>query len=72
VGGVFIFGGSGSPWGAVVGALLLKVLALALLALRAPEFWQQALVGALIIGAISIDRVAVVRAERQRRRESRR
>ena len=72
VGGVFIFGGSGSPWGAVVGAQLLKVMALALLAQRAPEFWQQALVGALIIAAISIDRVAVVRADRQRRRESRR
>lgn len=72
VGGVFIFGGSGSPFGAVIGALLLQVLTMALPALHVSAFWQRAVVGALIIGAICVDRIAVLRLERQRRRESRR
>ncbi len=69
VGGVFIFGGSGSPMGAVIGALLLKVISLSLIAIQVPEFWQRALVGVLIIGAIAIDRLAQVRADRRRRTE---
>jgi rhamnose transport system permease protein len=70
IGGVFIFGGSGSPAGAVIGALLLKVIGTALPALKIKEFWQDAIIGALIIAAISVDRIAVVRAERHRRLES--
>jgi rhamnose transport system permease protein len=69
IGGVFIFGGSGSPAGALVGALLLRVISLALIVVRIPEFWQRALVGALIIGAIGIDRLAQLRAERRRRQQ---
>ncbi len=72
IGGVFIFGGSGSPIGAVIGALLLKVIGTALPALSIKEFWQDAIIGGLIIAAISVDRLAVVRAERRRRLESRR
>lgn len=72
IGGVFIFGGSGSPVGAVIGALLLKVIGTALPALSIKEFWQDAIIGALIIAAISVDRIVVVRAERRRRLESRR
>jgi rhamnose transport system permease protein len=70
VGGVFIFGGSGTPAGALTGAVLLKVLSLSLIAIRVPEFWQRALVGVLIIGAIAIDRVVQVRADRRRRLEA--
>ncbi len=70
IGGVFIFGGSGSPAGALIGAVLLKVITLSLIVVRVPEFWQRALVGVLIIGAIGIDRVAQVRAERRRRQET--
>jgi rhamnose transport system permease protein len=72
IGGVFIFGGSGSPFGAVVGAVLLKVIGTALPALKIKEFWQDAIIGGLIIAAISVDRIAIVRAERRRRLESRR
>lgn len=71
IGGVFIFGGSGTAAGALTGALLLKVIQLSLIAVRVPEFWQRALIGALIIGAIAIDRLAQVRAERRRRQEAR-
>jgi rhamnose transport system permease protein len=69
IGGVFIFGGSGTPIGALTGAVLLKVISLSLIAIRVPEFWQRALVGALIVGAIAIDRLVQVRAERRRRLE---
>lgn len=69
IGGVFIFGGSGSPMGALIGAVLLKVISLSLIAIRVPEFWQRALVGVLIIGAIAIDRLVQVRADRRRRTE---
>lgn len=67
IGGVFIFGGSGSAMGALIGAVLLKVLALSLIALRVPPFWQEALVGILLIAAITIDRFSVTRAERRKR-----
>ncbi|CAN5494462.1 ABC transporter permease [soil metagenome] len=69
VGGVFIFGGSGSPMGALIGAVLLKVISLSLIAVRVPEFWQRALVGVLIIGAIAIDRLVQARADARRRTE---
>jgi rhamnose transport system permease protein len=69
IGGVFIFGGSGSPLGALVGAVLLKVISLSLIAIQVPEFWQRALVGVLIIGAIAIDRLVQVRADHRRRTE---
>lgn len=72
IGGVFIFGGSGSPIGAVIGALLLKVIGTALPALKIKDFWQDAIIGALIVAAISVDRIAVLRTERRRRLESRR
>jgi rhamnose transport system permease protein len=70
IGGVFIFGGSGSPVGALIGALLLKVISTSLQSLHVREFWQGALVGTLIIGAVWIDRIAVVRSDRRRRLES--
>lgn len=70
IGGVFIFGGSGTPMGALTGAVLLKVISLSLIAIRVPEFWQRALVGALIVGAIAIDRLVQVRAEKRRRLEA--
>jgi rhamnose transport system permease protein len=72
VGGVFIFGGSGSPAGALIGAVLLKVLALSLIALSISPFWQEAMVGLLLLAAITIDRISVTRAERRRRLEAQR
>ena len=72
IGGVFIFGGSGSAIGALIGALLLKVLTLSLIALAIPAFWQEAMVGLLLISAITIDRISVVRVERRRRLEAQR
>jgi rhamnose transport system permease protein len=56
VGGVAIFGGSGTVLGAALGAYLLTTINRALPVLGIPDFWQQAVVGALIIGAIVLDR----------------
>jgi rhamnose transport system permease protein len=56
VGGVAVFGGSGSVYGAALGALLLTTIGSALAVLNINQFWQQAVVGALILLAIGIDR----------------
>lgn len=61
VGGVAVFGGSGSVWGASLGALLLTVIGSALAVLDINQFWQQAIVGALILLAIGADRLVAVR-----------
>ncbi len=67
VGGVAIFGGSGSVVGAAIGALLLTTITSSLTAVRVDKFWQQAVVGVLILAAIIVDRVASVRAARKLR-----
>lgn len=56
IGGVAIFGGSGTVWGAALGAFLLVTINRALPTVGIPDFWQQAVVGALILGAIVLDR----------------
>ena len=65
IGGVAIFGGSGTVWGAALGAMLLVTIDRALPILGIPAFWQRAVVGALIIGAIVLDRVLAARQERK-------
>jgi len=61
VGGVAIFGGSGSVVGAAIGAALLTAIGSALGVLGVSPYWVQAMVGVLILGAIAIDRLIVVR-----------
>ena len=74
IGGVAIFGGSGTLWGAAFGAVLLFTINRALPVLGIPDFWQRAVVGVLIIGAIVLDRIArpppVTQADRSTRRRS--
>jgi rhamnose transport system permease protein len=56
VGGVNIFGGSGTLVGALLGALLVNLLDLSLL--RVPglsEFWRDAVLGVLILTAVTVD-----------------
>jgi rhamnose transport system permease protein len=64
VGGVAIFGGSGTVWGAAIGAMLLVTINRVLPILGIPDFWQQALVGALILSAIALDRLLSLRRAR--------
>ena len=61
VGGVAIFGGSGSAVGAALGALLLNTISSALYVLGISPFWDQAIWGFLLLLAITIDRLISVR-----------
>jgi rhamnose transport system permease protein len=67
VGGVAIFGGSGSVYGAALGAALLTTIGSALPVLGVNPFWQGAAVGALILAAIGLDRALAVRMARRLR-----
>jgi rhamnose transport system permease protein len=61
VGGVAIFGGSGSVIGAAIGALLLGTINVALDVLGISDFWDEAIAGLLLIVAIAIDRGITIR-----------
>ncbi|BAU31222.1 ABC transporter permease [Microcella alkaliphila] len=67
IGGVAISGGVGTVWGAAIGAFLLLTINRALPVIGIQDFWQRAVVGALIIGAIVLDRVLAVRQARKLR-----
>jgi rhamnose transport system permease protein len=64
VGGVAIFGGSGTVLGAALGALLLNTINQALVASRISAFWNDAIAGALLLGAIAFDRWLSLRVTR--------
>jgi len=70
VGGVAIFGGTGSVYGAALGALLLGTITSSLIVLKVEAFWQQAAIGALLLFAIAFDRLVGVRVEAALRRRS--
>lgn len=65
IGGVAISGGVGTLWGAALGAFLLTTINRALPILGIHDFWNRAVVGTLIIGAIVLDRVLAVRRSRR-------
>jgi rhamnose transport system permease protein len=64
VGGVNIFGGSGTAIGAALGAILLGTIENALSILRLDPFWLQAIQGAVIIAAVTIDALITRRLQR--------
>jgi rhamnose transport system permease protein len=61
VGGVAIFGGSGSVVGAALGALLLQTINSALNTVGVSSMWTLAISGFLLLLAITLDRVIQVR-----------
>ena len=69
-GGVAIAGGSGSVLGAALGAVVLGTIQTALIVLRIDDFWQQAIVGLLIIVAIALDRLIAKQSEALLRQRS--
>ena len=71
VGGVAIFGGSGSVVGAVLGAVLLETINSALYVLGISSFWDQAIAGMLLLGAIALDRAINLQLTAALRRRSR-
>src|SRR4029078_11878494 len=64
VGGVNIFGGSGSLAGAAIGALFLGFIANALILIGLSQFWLQAISGAVILAAVAADTVILRRIQR--------
>lgn len=65
IGGVAITGGVGTLWGAAIGAMLLVTINRALPIIGIADFWQRAVVGVLIIGAIVLDRWLAVRQKQR-------
>jgi rhamnose transport system permease protein len=62
VGGVNIFGGSGTMFGAMLGAVLIGTLDQSLIRVQAiSEFWRDAVLGLFILAAVSIDAVLLNR-----------
>jgi rhamnose transport system permease protein len=64
LGGVNIFGGSGTIVGAMLGAVLLGTIQNALTILRLNQFWIQAISGAAILLAVTIDLLITRRLRR--------
>ncbi|MEU9462496.1 ABC transporter permease [Streptomyces sp. NPDC088394] len=70
VGGVAITGGTGTVWGAALGALLLTTIGSVLVVLRVDSFWQGAITGALLLLAIGVDRIVNLRMTAALRKRS--
>ena len=65
VGGVNTFGGSGTPIGALLGALLIDTIGQSLIRwLQISEFWRDALLGLLILLAVAADALIITRMRR--------
>jgi ribose transport system permease protein len=57
VGGTSLFGGRGRLLGTFVGALLIGVLGNGLVLMNVSDYWQRILTGAVIVGAVILDRL---------------
>jgi rhamnose transport system permease protein len=68
VGGVNIFGGSGTAFGAALGAILLGTIENALSILKLNPFWLQAIQGAVIIAAVTVDALITRRLQKALRK----
>ncbi len=64
VGGTSIYGGSGTILGTVVGALFIGILANGLTLVHISEFWQLAVQGLVILGAVIANAVIARRLQR--------
>jgi rhamnose transport system permease protein len=72
VGGVSIFGGSGSVYGAALGAVIFAVLQNGVELFGINQFWLEAVIGAAILGTVLLYSTLSRRAERAEREQSRR
>jgi ribose transport system permease protein len=61
IGGANLAGGTGTAFGAVVGALLIEVIRNSLILLGISTFWQGTFVGSFIVIAVAFDRFRQVR-----------
>ncbi len=63
IGGANLAGGSGGPIGAVVGAALIEVIRNSLVLGRVDAYWQDALIGLIIIVAVLVDKLRVLQTK---------
>jgi rhamnose transport system permease protein len=68
VGGVNIFGGSGTVVGAGLGAMFLAFISNALILLSLSQFWLQAIYGVVILVAVGLDAALLRRVQRSNAR----
>ena len=61
IGGTSLFGGSGSVFGTVIGALLIGVLRNGLVLLNVSPFIQQIVIGVILVLAVAFDQYAAAR-----------
>lgn len=72
IGGVNVFGGSGTVLGAVLGALLVGTISNGFTLLRVSEFWKIAFQGFAIVAAVTVDALITKRLQEVLRRRRRR
>lgn len=65
IGGTSLFGGVGSIFGTVTGALLIGVLTNGLVLLNVSSFIQQILIGIILVAAVALDQYAAGRSQSQ-------
>ncbi len=56
IGGASFFGGKGKIAGIVIGGLIIGTISNGLNILNVPSFWQQVVMGSLIIGSVALDK----------------
>ena len=65
IGGTSLFGGVGSIFGTVTGALLIGVLTNGLVLLNVSSFIQQIVIGVILVAAVALDQFAAARRQPQ-------
>ena len=63
IGGTSLFGGVGTIFGTVVGALLIGVLRNGLVLMNVSSFVQQIVIGLILVAAVAIDQYAAARSK---------
>ena len=63
IGGTSLMGGSGRIWGTFVGVVFLGVIINGMTLLNVSEYWQYVVRGALILGAVLLNRIQAMRKE---------
>ncbi len=61
IGGANLAGGVGGAAGAIIGCILIEVIRNGLVLARVDPYWQQTLVGAIIVAAVLVDRLRSMR-----------
>ena len=61
IGGANLAGGIGGAAGAIIGCILIEVIRNGLVLARVDPYWQQTLVGCIIVAAVLVDRLRSLR-----------